>query len=223
MKECSKSIIRRIHEPNFASKYFVGKGLDIGAGPDPLGLYIELFPRMEGVKVWDKDNGDAQTLIELEDNHFNFVHSSHCLEHMEDPATSLKNWFRVLKPEGHLIITVPDEDMYEQGVFPSAWNSDHKYTFTIYKSKSWSPKSINIVELIITLGGEAELVKLQKLDESYRYNIPRFDQTLTPIAECGIEIIIRKRTGQEVLDGGREPPQGIVSALEAFLLTGQQI
>ena len=74
MKECSKSIIRRIHDPNFSNKYFVGKGLDIGAGPDPLGLYIELFPRMKGVKVLDKDNGEAQTLEGVEDNQFNFIH-----------------------------------------------------------------------------------------------------------------------------------------------------
>jgi len=51
MKECSKSIIRRMHEPNFSNRYFVGHGLDIGGGPDPLGLYIELFPRMLGVKA----------------------------------------------------------------------------------------------------------------------------------------------------------------------------
>ena len=62
MKECSKSIMRRMHEPNFSNRYFVGSGLDIGGGPDPLGLYVELFPRMRGVKVWDKEDGDAQSL-----------------------------------------------------------------------------------------------------------------------------------------------------------------
>ena len=115
-----------------------------------------------------------------------------------------------------------DEDMYEQGQFPSTWNGDHKFTFTIYKSKSWSQKSLNIIELIKILGSEAELVKLHKLDESYRYNMPRFDQTLTPIAECGIELIVRKRPEKELRDGGRKPPEGVVSSLEAFLLTGHQ-
>ena len=137
-----------MREPNFLNRYFVGNGLDIGGGPDPLGLYIELFPRMKGVKVWDKNDGDAQTLEGVEDEQFNFVHSSHCLEHVDDPTIGLKNWFRALKPGGHLIITVPDEDLYEQGQFPSTWNKDHKFTFTISKSKSWSPKSINILELI---------------------------------------------------------------------------
>ena len=220
MKECSKSIMRRMHEPNFSNRYFVGKGLDIGGGPDPLGLYLELFPRMQGVKIWDKTDGNAETLDTIESCIFDFVHSSHCLEHLDDPSQALQNWFRVLKPDGYLIIMVPDEDMYEQGEFPSTWNGDHKFTFTISKKNSWSPKSINILDLLETLDENHEIIKIQKLDASYRYNIPRFDQSLTPIGECGIEIIIRKRTEKEVEDGGRMPPIGIVSKIEEFLLTG---
>ena len=215
--------MRRMHEPNFSNRYFVGYGLDIGGGPDPLGLYIELFPRMRGVKTWDKDDGDAQTLEGIKEAEFDFIHSSHCLEHLNDPAGGLKNWFHALKPDGHLIITVPDEDMYEQGQFPSTWNGDHKFTFTILKSSSWSPTSINVLDLITTLGTESELIKLHKLDESFRYTLPRFDQTLTPIGECGIEIILRKRTKEELKNGGRIPPKGIVSKMEAFLLTGYQL
>ena len=220
MKECSKSIMRRMHEPNFSNRYFVGKGLDIGGGPDPLGLYLELFPRMQGVKIWDKTDGNAETLDTIKNCIFDFVHSSHCLEHLDDPSQALQNWFRVLKPDGYLVIMVPDEDMYEQGEFPSTWNGDHKFTFTISKKNSWSPKSINILDLLETLDENHEIIKIQKLDASYRYNIPRFDQSLTPIGECGIEIIIRKRPEKEVEDGGRMPPIGIVSKIEEFLLTG---
>jgi SAM-dependent methyltransferase len=222
MKECSKSIMRRMHEPNFSNRYFVGNGLDVGGGPDPLGLYVELFPRMQGVKVWDKEDGDAQTLDGIDDGQFDFVHSSHCLEHLEDPMIGIQNWFRAVTPGGHLIVTVPDEDMYEQGQFPSTWNGDHKFTFTISKTTSWSPKSLNVLDLVSSLGEDCELIKLEKLDESFRYTLPRFDQTLTPIGECGIEFVLRKRTQQEVIDGGRKPADGIVSKMEAFLLTGYQ-
>ena len=131
MKECSKSIARRIREPNFINRYFVGDGLDVGGAPDPLALYREFFPRMRGSKVWDREDGDAQKLGGIEDNSQDFLHSSHCLEHLEDPKKGLLNWFRVVKPGGHLIITVPDEDLYEQGQFPSTYNGDHKWTFTI--------------------------------------------------------------------------------------------
>jgi len=187
MKECSKSIARRMREPNFVNRYFVGSGLDVGGGPDPLGLYRELFPKLRGVRTFDREDGDAQTLDGIEDASLDFVHASHTLEHMADPAQALVHWFRVVKPGGHLVITVPDEDLYEQGTFPSTWNGDHKHTFTIWKSRSWSAQSRNIVEMLTALGPAAEIVLVQKLDDSYRYTLPRFDQTLTPIGECGIE------------------------------------
>ncbi len=212
--------MRRLHEPNFTNRYFSGSGLDIGGGSDPLGLYVELFPRLKGVRVWDKDDGDAQSLEGIEEASFDFVHSSHCLEHLEIPMDGIKSWFRAVKEGGYLIVTVPDEDMYEQGHFPSTWNGDHKHTFTIFKTRSWSPKSINLLDLVDALGGSAEIVKLQKLDEGFRYTLPRFDQTLTPIGECGIELIVRKRTQDEISDGGRRPSPGVISKIEAFLLTG---
>ena len=144
MKECSKSITRRLASPNFLRRYFVGEGLDIGGRPDPLSLYVELFPLMRTARTWDLEDGDAQFLDGVEDQTYDFVHSSHCLEHMRDPHEGLRNWFRVLRPGGHLVVTAPDEDLYEQGAFPSTFNRDHKWTFTIHKPSSWSPKSVNI-------------------------------------------------------------------------------
>jgi len=198
MKECSKSIVRRLNNPDFVRKYFSGHGLDIGGKPDPLSLYSELFPMMKSVKTWDIEDGDAQSLEGIEDGSLDFIHSSHCLEHLIIPEEGLKNWFRVLKKGGYLIVTVPDEDLYEQGKFPSTYNSDHKWTFTIYKEGSWSNKSINIIDIIKSLGKYAQIVKIQLVDFTYRYNLPRYDQTLTPISESSIEFIIRKRTDDEV-------------------------
>lgn len=203
MKECSKSIQRRIADPNFLCRYFSGVGIDIGGKPDPLILYKELFPLMESVKTWDWEDGDAQFLNGVVDCSVDFVHSSHCLEHLVDPAEGLRNWFRVVREGGYLVITVPDEDLYEQGVFPSTFNRDHKWTFTIFKTKSWSSRSLNVLDLMRGLGPAAEIVKIEQLSSTYRFELPRFDQTLTPVAECGIEIIIRKRPQTEVDAGGR--------------------
>ncbi len=203
MKECSKSIQRRLSDPNFLRSYFVGEGLDIGGKPDPLMLYRELFPLMGSVKTWDWEDGDAQYLAGMKDNSLGFVHSSHCLEHLVDPKEGLQNWFRVVREGGYLIVTVPDEDLYEQGVFPSDFNLDHKWTFTIFKNRSWSDHSINLVDLVRELGDAAEVVKLEQLASTYRFNLPRYDQTLTPVGECGIELIIRKRSVAEVEAGGR--------------------
>jgi SAM-dependent methyltransferase len=144
MHETSKAVQRRLHDSNFMSRYFRGNGIDIGAGNDPLHQYMELFPLMVSATAWDKEDGDAQTMAECSDGIYDFVHSSHCLEDMNDPAIALKNWFRILKPGGHLIVTVPDEDMYEQGVFPSTFNADHKWTFTIFKHLPWHDRSMNL-------------------------------------------------------------------------------
>jgi SAM-dependent methyltransferase len=203
MKECSKSIQRRLADSNFIRKYFVGEGIDIGGKPDPLLLHSEFFPLMQGVKTWDWEDGDAQYLKGLGDCSLDFVHSSHCLEHLVDPFEGLRNWFRVVKEDGYLVVTVPDEDLYEQGVFPSTFNRDHKWTFTIYKNSSWSEKSLNILDLVREIGPCAELIKVEQLSSSYRFKLPRFDQTLTPVGECGIEFIIRKRPEPEILAGGR--------------------
>lgn len=203
MKECSKSIARRLSQPNFINHYFKGDGVDIGGKPDPLCLYTELFSTMESVRTWDIEDGDAQFMETVPDNTYDFVHSSHCLEHLLCPEEGLKNWLRIVKPDGYVIFTVPDEDLYEQGVFPSEFNKDHKWTFSIYKEESWSSKSINIIDLVKKIGVEAELVKIELLSANYRFSLPRFDQSITPVAECGIEIIIRKRTDEEIAQKGR--------------------
>lgn len=198
MKECSKSVQRRLHDPNFSNRYFVGDGVDIGGKPDPLSLYSELFPRIRSIRIWDWEDGDAQHMAGAGDGSFDFVHSSHCLEHLVEPREGLKNWFRVLKPGGHLIVTVPDEDLYEQGVFPSTFNRDHKWTFTIHKQHSWSPKSLNVVDLVLMLGDAAHVAKIELLTATHRANLPRFDQTLTPVGESAIEFIVRKRLPREL-------------------------
>jgi len=203
MKECSKSIQRRMCDPNFIRRYFVGSGLDIGGKPDPLSLYKELFPQMSCVRTWDWEDGDAQFLNGVPDGALDFVHSSHCLEHLVNPREGLRHWLRAVRPGGYLVVTVPDEDLYEQGVFPSTFNRDHKWTFTIFKTHSWSERSLNLIDLVRELGGEAELVRMEQLSATYRFNLPRYDQTLTPVAECGIEFVIRKRPTEEVAAGGR--------------------
>jgi hypothetical protein len=72
-----------------------------------------------------------------------------------------------------LFVVVPDEDLYEQGVFPSRFNDDHKATFTIAKAKSWSHKSINVLELAQGLPG-GKLVRVQLEDRGYDRRLMSF-------------------------------------------------
>ena len=53
---------------------------------------------------------------------------------MDDPRSAIIDWYQLVKPGGYLIILVPDKDLYEQGAWPSMFNSEHKWTFTIKKN-----------------------------------------------------------------------------------------
>lgn len=198
MHESSKSIFHRLADSRYATRYFVGEGVDIGAGPDPLVQYAEFFPLMRSCRAWDIGDGDAELMRGVEDDTYDFVHSSHCLEHMRHVDVAIHNWLRILKPGGHLVCLVPDEDLYEQGVFPSTFNGDHKHTLTIFKKRSWSPASINLFHLIENLEFDVNVKKIELMDATFRYGLDvaytsrRLDQTTTVVGECAIEFILQK-------------------------------
>jgi len=199
MWEQSKAAKRRFSIGSFHNRYFVGHGIDIGGKPDPLGQYAGIFPLMASCRTWDLEDGDAQFMEGVPDNTFDFLHSSHCLEDMVDVDQALANWIRIVKPGGFLIITVPDEDLYEQGNWPSRYNPNHKWTFTILKEKSWSPRSVNVLDLVKRFAGQVEVEKIELIRDFFRDAwVPQgVDQTRTPVAECAIEFILRKRTDSD--------------------------
>lgn len=205
MNETSKALIRRLQDARYVNTYFTGNGIDIGAGPDPLSKYAQQFPLMSGLKVWDVQDGDAQKMEGVPDNTYDFVHSSHCLEHLFDPQEAFQNWIRICKPGGYIITTLPDEDLYEQGVWPSNHNPDHKTSWTILKEESWSEGSINLIEFLYEFKDQIEILKVELVNGSFVYDVQRFDQTYHSISECAIEFIIRKKTTEELLRKGRLP------------------
>jgi hypothetical protein len=92
---------------------------------------------------------------------------------MRDPRKAVLEWWKLVKPGGHLFFIVPDEDLYEQGIFPSRFNPDHKATFTISKSKSWSPASVNVIDLAFSLPN-SQIVSLVLQDNGYDRKAARF-------------------------------------------------
>jgi len=190
----SISIARRTHDHRYANRYFRGNGIDVGAGNDGLALYTEFFPQIRCVTPYDTQQGDAQTLANVPDAAFEFLYSSHCLGYLRDARDALNNWLRVVKPGGHLVVQVPDEDIYEKGHWPSHYRNDHKMTFTIKKQGSWSPVSVNVLDLLAHFSAHATILQLQLIDQGYRYALhdTGIDQTRMPLAECGIEFVLRK-------------------------------
>jgi SAM-dependent methyltransferase len=123
-------------------------GLEIG-GPSTF-FSSELFPIYEWAKLVDGCNFSANTiwegnidttqynyfpnkigtqyilegsdLNEIEDEKYDFVLSSHNLEHIANPLKAIQEWVRVLKPGGFLLLILPDK----------RFTFDHKRPYTAF-------------------------------------------------------------------------------------------
>lgn len=187
----SRSMKRRILA---GQPYFTGNGLDVGGGSDPLARYAALLG-FDSCRNWDLPDGDAQYLASVPDDTYDFLFSSHSLEHMVDPNVALANWIRVVRSGGHLVVVVPDEELYEHLHWPSHFNGDHKWSFTIYRGAPLLPKSVNVLDLLTPLWNSVEIIKIERIEEGFRYDLGDIDQTAleTEPAECSIEIVLRKK------------------------------
>ncbi len=143
-------------------EYTRGKGLDLGCGP------FKAFPHFIGV-----DNGHharefgwqmrpdvhVDTVEDLglfASESMDFVFSSHTLEHLPDPGAALKEWARVVRPGGHLVLYVPDEDQYPKVGEPGA-NPDHK----------WNVNYDRVVQFMDAVERDWDLVRFEKRDADY--------------------------------------------------------
>lgn len=148
--------------------YTFGKSvLDIGAGNDPVCPHATIF---------DKEQGNAEEIYKFfAPDTFDTVFASHCLEHMSQPINAIVSWYELVKPGGHLVILIPDEDLYEQGYFPSIFNADHKRTFTTKIRSTWSSQSISTSSLLSPIIGKGGLVeKLELQHDNYDFALIRF-------------------------------------------------
>ena len=135
--ETTKAHSRRVRE-GFFEKYCKGEGLDIGFGSDLI---------TKNAKGYDFEHGNAQYLKGVKDNSYDFVYSSHTIEHLPDPYEGVKNWFRVVKPGGYMILYLPHRDLYEKKkTLPSRFNHDHRHFFLIDGDEA--PDTIGIIPLI---------------------------------------------------------------------------
>jgi len=52
---------------------------------------------------------DAIDIQSIQDNTYDFCFSSHCLEHIANPLKAIKEYLRIIKKHGYLIIIVPEK------------------------------------------------------------------------------------------------------------------
>jgi SAM-dependent methyltransferase len=178
--ECLKAHNRRL-ESGWFDKYAPAraKGIDIGCGSH------KIHP---GYHSWDQlfGDGDASLMEGIPDELFEVVFASHLLEHLFDPHEGLRNWFRILKPGGHLIVSIPHRDLYEKRTeLPSQWNRDHKYFWL--PDKEEEPHTLSLKKVIEEAIPEGELIDISVQDHYYDANGADH-----PIGEFSIEAIIKK-------------------------------
>ena len=82
-----------------ALQFCKGRGLDVGAGKWPL-------PGSISVDI--AHGGDATALPE---GQFNYIFSSHCLEHLTNPVLAIEHWKSRLTSGGVLFLYLPHQDM----------------------------------------------------------------------------------------------------------------
>jgi|SRR5580765_985340 SAM-dependent methyltransferase len=99
--------LKRGHAYRFileAAKHFCrGTGFDVGAGGA-----VSALP---GAYAIDVLNGNRHHALNLPDDVVDYIFSSHCLEHLENPVAALEHWKSRLKPGGVLFLYLPSEDM----------------------------------------------------------------------------------------------------------------
>lgn len=181
-EETRKNHLRRSVFPSYMSdydKYFKGKGLDIGYR----GYHNNIDPIVENALGVDTDypGYDGENLP-FPDDSMDFIHSSHCLEHIEDYVKALQEWYRVVKLKGFLIITVPHQMLYEKKrILPSVWNRDHKRFYT-------PAKLLREIEVSLPVNGY-RVERLIDNDQNFDYTIGTDKHS----AGCyEIELILKK-------------------------------
>lgn len=191
MQESYKAMRRRSHQLKYI-KYFSGSGLDVGCGSDKIIKFRDSMPKMRHVKCWDIGDGDGQYLKTIPDLSLDFVHSSHSLEHMKNWDIALDNWFRVLKPGGFIICCVPDWELYEHKLWPSRFNSDHKWAFTLGEDRA--NHIINLKLEFLEARFNCKVIELSRIEDGFDWNKKYIDQTGPADGpECAIEFVLRKK------------------------------
>jgi SAM-dependent methyltransferase len=112
---------------NRVIKYLQGNTIDLGPDDDPISPWAI---GIDYKRVTDHIHltGDIRNLYWFKDGVMDSVFSSHCIEDLEDTEQALREWLRVIKRGGYLIIYAPHRDYYPNIGHPLA-NKGHRHDF----------------------------------------------------------------------------------------------
>jgi len=118
----------RVRRSFAIQRHVSGAGIEVGAGPAPaivpLGCkvyYVDKYdanvlradPELRGISIADPDLKDtAEELVSIASDSQDFVLAFSLLEHVEDVLGTLKNFHRVTKSGGAIVVSVPDKRYY---------------------------------------------------------------------------------------------------------------
>lgn len=178
--ETEKSKARRVKE-GFFEKYINGKGIDIGCGRTY--KYSDDLRIHQSALAHDKDICDAHLMETFKDEEFDYVYASHVLEHLEDPRLAIKNWFRICKKGGYMIIVVPLFYRFEKkDSLPSLWDKTHKKFYSFANFFEDLEKSLEVNSYTVEYAKDCY--------EGYNWDTP---PEVRPTGEYQLECVIRKR------------------------------
>lgn len=144
---------------HITAPYCQGNGVDLGSGGDPVvpwAIQVDLpneeFAQYRGggseYRGLDRSvhwQGDA-TRLPFRDETLDFVYSSHLLEDFYTWVGVLKEWLRVLKIGGHLIIMVPDRERFRAAVAGGQPdNLAHRHEFEVGELTSLLEDQVGVV------------------------------------------------------------------------------
>jgi ubiquinone/menaquinone biosynthesis C-methylase UbiE len=187
-RETSKTWGHRNHLGDF-NRYLHGKGIDIGCGDDIL------HTPANTVTGWDLPQGDATFMAGVPDSSFDFVYSSHCLEHLADVKVALDNWFRICKQFGFVYFVIPEYRMYEKCRWPSSYNGDHKSSFSLHMTRQEVGRDnhYHIYYDLLPLVSKAKVMEVRYEYNGYDFGLgDEIDQTLHRNALCQLCVILQK-------------------------------
>jgi SAM-dependent methyltransferase len=179
-RETGKAYDRRFAE-GFFDKYCQGRGIDIGCGNDPVTPIVERFDESIG-------SGDAHDMIGPPRGEYDFVYSSHCLEHLGEPVRALKTWAALVKPGGYLIFTVPSRDHYEKKEEPpSRWNGGHVNFFV--EDRHLKTNVLGVKQIVEEAVAELEIIYIRLCIDGFTITDPEQHSD----GEFSFEVVLRKR------------------------------